>query len=296
MRVGITGATGLIGSALTAGLTASGHEVVSIVRRPPHDGEIGWDPAEGRLEARDLATLDAVVHLAGAGIGDRRWTDAYKRTLMESRTTPTSLLARRLAEADGPRRLISGSGIGYYGDRPDGPIDETADGGEGFLVDILRAWEGATGPAEQAGISVAHIRTGIVLTPTGGALKRMLPLFKLGLGGRFGDGRQWMSWISLTDEVGAITHLLTSDVTGAVNLSAPQPVRNGEFAETLGDVLGRPSFLPVPKFGPRLVVGRELVDAVVFDGQCAIPQVLLDDGYDFVHPTLDMALRAELGR
>lgn len=296
LSVGITGASGLIGTALSAHLRSIGHTVVPIVRRTPAAGEIEWQPTEDRLDAASLAPLDAVVHLSGAGIGDRRWTESYKQTLLESRTVTTSLLSRRMAEADGPKTLISGSGVSYYGDRPDAEVDETTEGGEGFLVDIVRAWEGATEPAEEAGIRVAHIRTGIVLTPRGGALKRMLPLFKLGLGGKFGDGEQWMSWISMTDQVGAITHLLTSQASGPFNLTAPTPVRNADFADTLGDVLNRPSFLPVPKFGPRLLLGRELADSLLFEGQRALPRALLDDGYEFTHPTLDVALRAELGR
>lgn len=296
LSVGITGSTGLIGTALSAHLRSIGHTVVPIVRRTPSSGEIEWQPTEDRLDAGALAPLDAVVHLAGAGIGDHRWTDAYKQTLMESRTVPTSLLARRMAESGGPTTLISGSGVSFYGDRPDGEIDETAEGGEGFLVDVVRAWEGATRPAEDAGIRVAHIRSGIVLTPKGGALKRMLPLFRLGLGGKYGDGKQWMSWISMTDQVGAITHLLTGRASGPVNLTAPTPVRGDEFADTLGDVLNRPNFFPVPKFGPRLVVGRELADTLLFEGQRALPRALLDDGYEFAHPTLDVALRAELKR
>lgn len=296
LSVGITGSTGLIGTALSAHLRSIGHTVVPIVRRTPSSGEIEWQPTEDRLDAGALAPLDAVVHLAGAGIGDHRWTDAYKQTLMESRTVPTSLLARRMAESGGPTTLISGSGVSFYGDRPDGEIDETAEGGDGFLVDVVRAWEGATRPAEDAGIRVAHIRSGIVLTPKGGALKRMLPLFRLGLGGKYGDGKQWMSWISMTDQVGAITHLLTGRASGPVNLTAPTPVRGDEFADTLGDVLNRPNFFPVPKFGPRLVVGRELADTLLFEGQRALPRALLDDGYEFAHPTLDVALRAELKR
>lgn len=296
LSVGITGASGLIGTALSAHLRSIGHTVVPIVRRTPTAGEIEWQPTEDRLDAASLSPLDAVVHLSGAGIGDRRWTESYKQTLLESRTVTTSLLSRRMAEADGPKTLISGSGVSYYGDRPDAEVDETTEGGEGFLVDIVRAWEGATEPAEEAGIRVAHIRTGIVLTPRGGALKRMLPLFKLGLGGKFGDGEQWMSWISMTDQVGAITHLLTSRASGPFNLTAPTPVRNTDFADTLGDVLNRPSFLPVPKFGPRLLLGRELADSLLFEGQRALPRALLDDGYEFAHPTLDVALRAELGR
>lgn len=298
MQIGITGSSGLIGSALSDHLAALGHVAVPIVRREAKSGEISWDPAAGRLEARDLEPLDAVVHLAGAGIGDKRWTDAYKQVLLDSRVDGTTLLAERMAElgADGPQTFISGSAIGYYGDRGDEVLDEQSALGDGFLADICRRWEEATTPAEVAGIRVAHIRTGIVLSAKGGALKKMLPLFKLGAGGRFGNGRQWMSWISITDEVRAIVHLLDSTISGAVNLTAPEPCQNKVFADTLGDVLNRPTFLPVPSFGPKLLLGGELADALLFDGQRVQPEVLRHDGFTFEHPTLEQALRAVLGR
>jgi uncharacterized protein (TIGR01777 family) len=298
MRIAITGSSGLIGTALRHHLTAGGHETVPVVRAEAGDGEIPWDPDRGRLDAGDLVGIDAVVHLAGANIGGRRWTDDYKRILLDSRVDSTGLLAdRRAARGDaGPRTLISGSAIGFYGDRGDELVDESSASGDGFLADICRQWEDATGPAADAGVRVAHIRTGIVLTPKGGALAKMLPLFKLGAGGRFGSGEQWMSWISLTDELRAIEHLLTSTVSGPVNLTAPNPVRNREFADTLGDVLHRPTVLPVPKFGPKLLLGAELADALLFDGQRVRPTVLGHDGFEFSHPDLAAALRAELGR
>lgn len=298
MRIAITGSSGLIGTALRGHLTGAGHETVPVVRREAAAGEISWDPAAGRLDAAALAGIDAVVHLAGAGIGDHRWTDEYKQVLLDSRVDGTQLLADRLAElgSDGPRALLSGSAIGFYGDRGDEVVDETSAAGEGFLADICRRWEDATGPASAAGVRVAHLRTGIVLTPAGGALKKMLPLFKLGVGGKFGNGRQWMSWISLTDELRAIEHLLTSEVAGPVNLTAPEPVRNAEFADTLGDVLNRPSFLPVPKFAPKLLLGGELADALLFDGQRVLPKALEAAGFEFSYPDLAGALRAELGR
>lgn len=298
MRIAITGSSGLIGTALSQHLTAAGHAVVPIVRREPRSGEIGWSPSDGRLDAADLADVDAVVNLAGAGIGDHRWTDEYKRVLLDSRVDGTQLLASRMAELgdDGPRVLLSGSTIGFYGDRGDEILDETSTSGDGFLAEICRRWESATEPAEQAGVRVAHLRTGIVLSPRGGALKKMLPLFKLGLGGRFGDGRQWMSWITLTDEVRAIEHLLTSEVAGPVDLTAPNPVTNADFAATLGDVLGRPTIFPVPRFGPKLLLGGELADALLFDGQRVQPAVLLADGFGFDHADLAVGLRAELGR
>jgi uncharacterized protein len=298
MRVGITGSSGLIGTALARHLREGGHEAVAIVRRQPRGDEIGWDPAAGTIDRTALGGLDAVVHLAGAGIGDKRWTDAYKRELVESRVQGTTVLAEALAElvGDGPPTLISGSAIGYYGDAGDAELDEQSPAGEGFLADVCRAWEAATEPAEQAGVRVAHIRTGIVLSRHGGALKKMLPLFKIGAGGRFGNGKQWMSWISIDDEVAAIEHLLTSSVRGAVNVTAPGAVRNAEFASVLGDVLKRPTLLPVPAFGPRLLLGGELADALLFDGQRVAPRVLLADGYRFEHTDLASALRSVLAR
>ena len=299
MQVGITGASGLIGTALSEHLRSNGLGVTPIVRRPATAGEISWDPSAGRLDPADLTPLDAIVHLAGAGIGDHRWTDEYKRTLLRSRIDGTTLLAGALSEvgSDGPNVLLSGSAIGFYGDRGDEVVDEASSSGEGFLAEICRAWESSTLPASGAGVRVAHLRTGIVLSRDGGALATMLPLFKIGAGGRFGSGEQWMSWISITDEVRAITHLLTADVEGPVNLTAPNPVTNRTFADILGDVLNRPSFLPVPKFGPKLLLGGELADALLFEGQRVDAAVLGgDENFSFAHPDLATALRAVLDR
>jgi uncharacterized protein (TIGR01777 family) len=297
MRVAISGSSGLIGTALRRHLANAGHEVVRLVRGAPGPGDVTWDPAAGRLDERDLAGIDAVVNLSGAGIGEHRWTDEYKREVLDSRVEATSTLARALADAtDGPRVLLSGSAIGFYGDRGDEQLDEGSSRGTGFLAEVCEAWEHATEKAEAAGVRVVHLRTGIVLSPDGGALKKQLPLFKLGLGGRFGAGRQWQSWISIDDEVAAIEHLLTSDARGPVNLTAPNPVTNREFADTLARVLRRPSFLPVPSFGPKLLLGGELAEALLFDGQRVLPRVLEHDGYAFAHPQLEPALRALLGR
>jgi uncharacterized protein (TIGR01777 family) len=272
---------------------------VALVRHPAQPGEISWDPRSGRLDPADLAPLDAIVHLAGAGIGDHRWTDRYKQTLLRSRVDGTSLLAdvlRRLG-SDGPQVLLSGSAIDFYGSLGDETVDEYSPNGDGFLAEVCRAWEASTSPAAGAGVRVAHLRTGIVLSTEGGALARMLPLFKLGVGGRFGSGDQWMSWISITDEVRAITHLLTADIEGPVNLTAPNPVRNREFAHVLGDVLHRPSLLPIPRFGPKLLFGSELVDTLLYEGQRVDPAVLRgDENFTFMHPDLATALRAVLGR
>lgn len=292
MRVGITGASGLIGTALRERLALGGHTPVAFVRRTPGPGEIGWDPAGGTLDAGDLEGLDAVVNLAGAGIGDKRWTPARKAEIRDSRVKATTLLAETMARAGGPGVLLSGSAIGYYGDRGDEQLDEGSQPGQGFLTDVVQAWEAATTAASDAGLRVVHMRTGIVLSRRGGALKKMLPLFKLGAGGRFGSGTQWMSWISIDDEVAAIEHLLTSGASGAVNLTAPGAVRNAEFAKALAAAVHRPALMPVPKFGPRLLLGSELADNLLFDGQRVAPAVLLEDGYQFRHPELAAALEA----
>jgi uncharacterized protein (TIGR01777 family) len=270
-----------------------------MVRRPAKDGEIHYDPRNGVLDPESLVGVDAVVHLAGAGIGDRRWTDRYRREILESRTLSTSLIAEAMASVasrGGPRVLLSGSAIGFYGATGDEELNERSTAGDGFLADVCRAWEAATSPAEDAGVRVVHLRTGIVLSPRGGALKKLLPLFRFGLGGRMGSGRQWQSWISLNDEVGAIVFLLTADISGAVNLTAPAPVTNAEFTKVLASTLSRPALVPVPSFGPKLLLGGELADALLFTGQRVLPERLTDAGYSFEHPTLSEALGTLLQR
>lgn len=299
MRIAVTGSSGLIGHHLRGSLEAIGHTVVPVVRRPAGPGEIHWDPARGVMTPGDLIGLDAVVHLAGAGIGDRRWTDSYRREILESRTLSTEVLATSMAavvDDGGPRRLLSGSAIGFYGASDDRMLDEGSPAGDGFLADVCRRWEAATEPAAAKGVSVAHLRTGIVLSPAGGALKKLLPLFRLGVGGRMGNGRQWQSWISIDDESAAIAHLLTSTLEGPVNLTAPEPVTNAEFSRTLGRVVGRPALVPVPRIGPSLLLGSELADALLFTGQRVLPRALLADGFVFAHADLEGALRALLGR
>lgn len=297
MRVVVSGSSGLIGSALCSSLTSEGHEVVKLVRRTAGAGEIQWDPMSGQLADGALEGSDAVVHLAGAGIGDHRWTDEYKAEIRDSRVRSTELLASAIAEcANGPKVMLSGSAVGYYGDAGDRELDESSPAGGDFLADVCRQWEAATAAAEAAGKRVVHLRTGIVLAAKGGALGKMLPLFKLGLGGRFGSGRQWQSWVSLPDEVAAIRHLLTADARGAVNLTAPTPVTGSEFAKTLGKVLHRPSLVPVPSFGPKLLLGSELVDGLLLSGQRALPRALQGSGFKFQHETLEVALRAVLAR
>ena len=295
MRVIISGASGLIGSALCSELRSGQHDVVTLVRRPAGAGEVQWDPANGVLPADALEGADAVVHLAGAGIGDHRWTAEYKREILDSRVRSTTLLAETIASCtQRPPVFLSGSAIGIYGASDDRELDEQSPVGSGFLADTCRQWEAAALPAAAAGTRVAYLRTGIVLTPKGGALKKMLPLFKLFAGGRFGNGKQWQSWISLPDEVGAICHLLTSDVEGPVNLTAPNPITNAGFVKVLGKAMGRPSVLPVPSFGPKLLLGSELAEALLFTGQNVLPKVLQHSGYHFRHPRLDEAFAALL--
>lgn len=294
----MSGASGLIGTALLTRLRADGHDVVQLVRRAtrsPH--EATWDPAAGELDISVIDGADAVINLSGAGIGDRRWTDAYRAELLDSRIAPTTLLARTIAACERrPAVFLSGSAIGFYGPNDDRVLDESAPAGSTFLADICVRWEAAADAAAAAGVRTVLLRTGIVLTPEGGALRKQLPLFRFGLGGKFGRGDQWQSWISIDDEVGAIAHLLRSTRSGPVNLTAPNPVTNAEFTRALGEVLRRPTFLPIPSFGPKLLLGGELADALLFTGQRVVPSALSDDGFVFEHPSIVPALRALLGR
>jgi uncharacterized protein (TIGR01777 family) len=298
MKILITGASGLIGQALSQELIARGHTTVAAVRRAPRrNDEVQWDPQSGVMSPDAFQGVDAVVHLAGAGIGDKRWTDSYKMEILESRTRGTRLLAETMASLEvKPSVFLSGSAIGIYGVRDDEELTEQSAIGSGFLADVCRDWEAAAAPATQARIRTVLLRTGIVLSPKGGALKKQLPLFKLGLGGKFGNGKQWQSWISITDEVNAIIHLLTSSVSGPVNLTAPQPVTNSDFTRTLASVVSRPAIVPIPSFGPKLLLGGELANALLFTGQRVVPSVLSNDGFQFTHPTLESALRALLNK
>lgn len=298
MDVVVTGASGLIGTALVDALGRAGHRAVKLVRRPSRGAdEVTWDPNAGTLDAASLEGTGAAVHLAGAGIADHRWTDAYKRELVDSRVGPTGLLARTLAGLTRPPTvLVSGSAIGWYGDRGDAVLTEASERGTGFLSDLCRDWEAATQPASDAGIRVAHVRTGVVLSANGGALAKQLPLFKLGLGGRMGSGRQWSSWVSIDDEVGAIMHLLTADVSGPVNVTAPNPVTNSDFTKALGAAVKRPSVFPIPSFGPKLLLGGELADNLLFQGARILPAVLQSSGFAFRHPEIGEALAALLAK
>lgn len=298
MDVAVTGSTGLIGTALVRSLEGGGHRVRRVSRRPDAGpGTVRWDPERGELDEAGLAGVDAVVHLAGEGIAARRWSEDHKQRVLDSRVKGTTLLAEALVRLDPrPSVLVSGSAVGYYGDRGDERLTEQSPPGSGFLADVVTRWERAAEPAERAGIRVARIRTGLVMAAGGGSLKPMLPLFRFGLGGRLGSGRQWWSWISLTDEVEAIRFLLDHDVAGPVNLTGPEPVTNAEFTKVLGRVLGRPAVVPVPRFGPALVLGREAAGEMVFASQRVLPAALQGAGFGFAHGTLEEALRAELGR
>lgn len=302
MLVAVTGASGLIGTALTRRLQDEGHQVLRLTRsRPGSADQVQWDPTAGRLDADALAKADAVVHLAAKNLGERlRWNARVKRELLESRVEGTALVARTMADlagrSGGPRVLVCASGVGFYGSRGDELLTESSTGGSGFLAEVCRQWEAAADPAREAGLRVVHMRTGPVQDMSGGGLPKQALIFRLGLGGRIGSGRQWLSWTSLDDIVGAYLHALTHDeLEGPVNNVAPNPVTNAEFTATLARVLRRPALLPVPAFGPRLVLG-EAADEFLFVSQRARPARLLETGYRFRFPELEPALRHTLGR
>jgi len=297
MKVIVSGSTGLIGRPLVASLRADGHDIVRLVRRDPQGaGEVQWNPATGTIDAAGLVGANLVFHLAGAGIGDQRWTESYKQEILDSRVLGTGLLASALAELDPkPSVMVSASAIGWYGDRGDEILDETAPQGTGFLADVVAAWEAAAQPAADAGIRVVHPRTGIVLSKDGGALQRLLLPFRLGAGGRTGPGSQWWSWITLNDEVRALTHLASSSVlAGPVNLTAPSPVTNQDFVDALGSVLRRPTVLPTPSLALKAYLGSELAEALLFQSQRVVPARLLEDGFTFDSPNLEEALRSAI--
>ncbi|HEY5013534.1 MAG TPA: TIGR01777 family oxidoreductase [Acidimicrobiia bacterium] len=297
MRVLVTGSTGFIGSALVSALEQRGDKVVRLGRGGGAAGGPTWDPKAGTISTVAFDGVDAVVHLAGEGIGEKKWTPEQKRRILESRTKGTALLARTLADLPSkPAVLVSGSAIGYYGDRGDETLDETSTSGDDFLAGVCREWEAAAQPAADAGIRVVTTRTGIVLAPQGGVLKRLLTPFRFGLGGRVGSGRQWMSWIAMDDVVGAILHALDHDtLRGPVNLTAPNPVTNAELTKKLGAAVHRPTVLPTPLLPLKLVYGSELVAALLVGGQRVLPRRLTDDGYVFARPELAGALRSLLG-
>jgi len=295
VRVAVTGASGFIGSALTRALEGDGHEVLRIGRRASGPGALRWDPEAGVLDPAGLEGVDAVVHLAGEGIAERRWTEAQKRRIRDSRVASTTLLAEALAGLDAkPAVLVSGSGIDAYGDRGDEVLTERSPRGSTFLAGVVRDWEAATGPAAAAGIRVAHLRTSMVLGRDGGALPRMVRLARFGLLGRIGSGRQWWSWISLEDQVRAIRHLIDHDVAGPVNVCAPNPVTNAELTAAIGRALRRPTFLPVPAFAPKVLLGAELAETLLLESKRAVPERLQRSGFRFQHETVDDALAAVL--
>jgi uncharacterized protein len=302
MEIAVTGSSGLIGTALLEALRSEGHRAIPVVR--PDSNAAGealhWDPEAGTIDAAGLEGLDAVVHLAGTGIADRRWTPERKQRIVESRVRPTTLLAETLAGLTKPPGvLVSGSAIGWYGDRGSEVLTETSapPSPPDFLADVCRQWEAATTPAEAAGIRTVHLRTGIVLGAAGGVLPRMATPFKLGLGGRIGSGKQYMSWVGLDDEIGAIEHAITHpDLVGPVNVTAPTPVTNAEFTAALGHVLKRPTFLPTPVAALKAVYGAELVDLLLVGGQRVVPDRLQASGYAFVLSDLELALRTILDR
>lgn len=295
MKIAITGATGLIGTALVEAATARGDTVIRVVRRDPEPGDVLWDIDAGTIDAPALEGVDAVVHLAGEGIGDHKWTDDYKRRVLESRTLGTTLIAETIAGLTSPPSVfVSGSAIGFYGDRGDHKLTEAAERGHGFLSDLVIAWEAATAPAIAAGIRTAMIRTGVVLSPDGGALKEQLPFFKLGIGGRIGDGSQYWSWVSIVDQVRAILHIIDTDIAGPVNLTAPNPTTNDEFTKSLGRALHRPTLIPTPKFAVDLRLGKEAAREMLFFSARVMPSVLIDSGFTFTHPTIDDAFEALL--
>jgi len=298
MKVAVTGSSGLIGSALVRALERDGHTIVPVVRSGSSGRDrIRWDPEGGWIEKSALAGIDAVVNLAGESIGARRWTRKQKARILNSRERGTRALAEALVGLNPrPRVLVSGSAMGIYGDRGDQVLDEGSSIGDGFLASVARRWEAATAPAEGAGIRVCLIRTGLVLGRGGGLLGRMLLPFRLGIGGTLGNGRQWMSWVSITDEVAAIMHLLGDDgARGPFNIAAPHAVRNEDFTRVLARVLHRPAFLPIPKALIAIPFGRELADDLLSSIHI-VPSRLEERGFRFQHADLEQALRAELGR
>ena len=298
--IAVSGASGMIGQALVAYLTTQGHTVKTLVRRAargPH--EIAWDPARGSLAPGALAGVNAVVHLAGAGIADAPWTAARKRELVDSRVQSTALLARAIASGAGPRTFVSASAIGIYGDRGDETLDERSAPGSGFLSELAQQWEAAAAPAAIAGVRVAHPRIGIVLWPQGGALPKLVTPTRFGAGGPLGDGRQWWSWVTLHELVDMIAFAIdapgAAPLSGAFNAVAPQSVRQRDFAAALGRVMSRPAFAPAPAFALRALLGTEMADAVLLSGQRLSPRVLQEHGYVWRDGELEPALRALLG-
>ncbi len=292
-RIAVAGASGLIGGALARSLTADGHEVVRLVRRPPRTpDEVRWDPERKYVDAAGLDGCDAVVNLAGANVGSRRWTDAYKERIRSSRVLGTAALAEAVASLDRPPRVfVNGSAMGIYGETGDRPVDEDAPPGKGFLPELCVEWEGAAAPAQAAGVRTVFTRTGLVVSREGGAWGRLFPLFLAGLGGRMGDGRQYWSFVSLHDEVAAIRHLIDTDgLSGPFNVTAPHPLTNGEITAAMGRVLRRPTLFTVPAPVLRATLGEMAGD--VLGSQRVLPMRLLESGFTFAFPEIEEAIRA----
>lgn len=295
MKIAVTGASGLIGKPLVIHLRGQGHEVLRLVRRATTaPDEATWNPESGFVDLEKLAGTEAVIHLAGAGVGDHRWTDAYKKEILDSRVKGTDTISRAIASLDPkPRVLVSASAIGFYGDTGDRIVTETDPSGHGFLADVVVAWEAAAHPARDAGIRVVHPRTGLVVAGNGGAWGRMFPLFKAGIGGKLGSGKQYWSWISLRDEINALTYLMENEsLSGPVNLTAPTPETNAEITKVMGAVLGRPTFLAVPSIALKTVLGEFSTE--VLGSARVIPAVLEQKGFTFMDPTVESAIRQAL--
>ncbi len=287
MKIAITGATGLIGSALVGELKSKGHNVHRLVRRATvSPDEIFWDPSQGEIDLSALEGMEAVIHLAGAGVGDHRWTSKYKATILNSRLLGTTTIAQACATIQ-PAVFISASAMGWYGETGNRAVDETDRAGDDFLAVVCREWEAAADMA--TGVRTVKLRTGLVLDPTGGALGQMLPLFRFGLGGRMGNGKQWWSWITLHDQVKAIEHLLTSTLVGPLNLTTPNPSTNSEFTAALARALHRPALLPVPGFALKIALGG--FSSEILGSKKVLPKALLDDGFVFDYPHLANALQ-----
>lgn len=294
MKIAITGSSGFIGTALIGSLNSAGHEVVPVVRKPLQSPHVLWDPKNGEIESSKLEEFspDIVIHLAGEGIGNKKWTPEQKQEILESRRKSTELISETVADLKViPKLFVSASAIGYYGSKREEPVDETANPGEDFVANVCLAWENATQKAKEAGIKTAIIRTGIVLDKTGGTLAKMLLPFKLGAGGKIGSGKQFMSWISLDDEVKAIEYIINNELEGIFNLTAPNPVTNEQFTKSLGARLKRPTFLPTPLAPLKVIYGSELVEALLLGTQNVLPKALLDAGYKFEHETIDQAFK-----
>ena len=297
MNILVSGSTGLVGKALAAHLVSQGHVVTGLVRGAAADSEIHWDPEAGTIDTSSLGELDGVVHLAGENIAAGRWNEDKKARIRDSRVEGTGLLARTLSEMENPPEvMVSASAIGFYGDRGDQVLEENAAQGSGFLADTCHAWERAASPASEKGIRVVHPRIGVVLAQDGGALRKMLLPFKLGVGGVIGSGDQFMSWVTLDDLLGILTHCLTDRaLSGPVNAVSPNPCTNREFTKTLGRVLVRPTLFPMPAFAARLAFG-EMADALLLSGSRVVPDRLTASGYTFQHPELEGGLRYILGK